>query len=52
MKDVEAMAVVVNPTVKSLSPQRHVLAKSRKGADVHAKNQDAQQHFAAVGWGY
>ena len=27
MKDVEAMAVVVNPTVKSQSPQRHVLEK-------------------------
>ena len=27
MKDVEAMAAVVNPTVKSQSPQRHVLEK-------------------------
>ena len=44
MKDVEAMAVVVNLQLEA--------RRSRKGQTCMRKaRQDAQQHSAAVGWG-
>ena len=55
MKDVEAMAAVVDPTVET-KVLNDMFWKSRKGADVHAKSQPGGRDrmrnniFAAVGW--